>query len=921
MNARTFFLMIIGVLSLAVQAKNNHSISGFEDFFELKKIQIKLRNLDGTYSRPIVFLSNFEFFKLESNDSEVKVRRFLNVNGIDEKYSDTIINTLKKGVSNTKECKGYIKECVIIPEKFEFLYNFTDSEVYFFVNGEILDESKRELKNDYHSSLNTTPGIANSVNAYFSSYMDQGTSLSLDDTAILGMKYGYFSSKLNLALSSDNDSELTAYDLTYNLDWKDKLIKAGYYQYSPSVNSTDFLSGSNSLSPQVAAVLGSSSKMLVEGERSQKKLTFSSPQEGDVEVRRDGRIIYQRPINEGRNDINYSELPNGRYQVELTLRIRGEEFIIGNYFIYNESTNLLAEGDFDYMVALGQLSSGNGTVRIEDIEGKELESKLFAQSRLSYQLFPSLALGIGLIKTKDDFAIESGVKYSMLELDSDVLLNGKVFKDGSYLNASLTSKFGSFNYEKLNNNESYLASYFHDNSSFERGYWSSNYNLSTNASLYATYSFYRKTDPIYVFGERTYEEQNFNYDDLTIGLRIDSFRNSTLDLSYKADLDFNESFLYVTFTLPLSESIDFISSFSGNEESIYQVTNSLRKDQLFDSDEISNSLYVASTYDRENKSLIHNSTISASYNNELSRGNGSIYISSEGNAGVSGSLSSSQLISDNNYYSSKAATSYVILDIENRMDDHTSQSDRGYLTVKRNGKPVIRKLVEKEKSIIPLSEYEQYDIYFDSDSVDLYNSGDSVVKVFSVPGTVETIIPKIHEKISFLTKLHDINERTVQDLRCEGDACISIDEISNGIYRITVLAGVDFELHSSVGRCFIPSQREMIFYNLGKNYCLPTDESNMNEILVDGRGYIANYVGIYHTSDIESSEHVKRLKEIGYRLIVKNVGDVSVVYIAQNEARMNKLFDSFYHEVMEIKSMAITETTINMSLPVAVNYQ
>lgn len=898
-----------------VQAKSNESVpQGFDDFFVFKDTPIRLKNLDGSFTEPVLFNANYNTVKSNNRDLIVK---YLNDNGVKEDFYEEIIEIFQKGLVNKSFCQGYIRDCVISPDLYEFLYNFNDKEIYFFVDDKVLNLYSEDSSSEYYSHFNDVPGFANNIDAYFSAFSGQQSTLTINDTATIGLPYGYLSSDISVAVSSENNDELTTYEFSYNLDVLDKVIRAGYFQYSPEVNSTDFLLGFDSQAPQMSFVLGSSSNMLVGGPSSKRYLAFFSPRAGDVEVQRDGKIIYQSRINEGKNTVSYSDLPKGRYQVEVILRLGGEPISRGNYSIYNNSTDTLNQGDVDYMLSFGQLFPNNAISNDVEVSNNDI----FAQGRISYQIHPSLMIGAGLMKSSQDALLETGIRYSLLSINSDASLSTKLFNDAYYINSGFSSNYGSINYEKLENKGSYLADTLHDDESYERLYLSTNYRFGQGSSVYSTYSYNRKLDKKYIYGERTYEEEGYNYDDLTVGYRFNSINKSTVDISFNTD--FKQNSLFLNWSLPLSDSVDFSSSISGggDEYSITQMTNSISKRQVFDSEFVSNSLQVSSTHDRNNGAFRQSGTFFASVNNNLGIASASTYFSSEGDFGISGNLSSSQILSKGGYMSSRPATSYLVLDIDNKEKwSNEAESDRGYLMVKRDGYLVTKKMINRDQEIIPLSDYENYEVLFDTESVDLYNTGEASVRLFSIPGSIAEIKPNVHKKVSFIIAFNDLNEESVKGVACKGKGCISVNGITDGIYRVTVLEGLDFSLVSEGYKCFIPDKDNIVHLNLGRNYCLPTEYTDIHNIEIEGKGYQATYIGIFGKEIADKHMIINQLEGYGYKIIKKDIGkSMRAVYVAQNQTMMNSLFVNHYEQLEQLKANALKNSSSNIKYPIVSN--
>ncbi|MEZ8822159.1 MULTISPECIES: CS1-pili formation C-terminal domain-containing protein [Vibrio] len=906
-------MIAICLLPALVEASSlkNNIPSGFDEFFRNSINEIKLRNLDGSFTDPILLVSNYQTVKLTTVESHSKIRDFLNDNRIDAKYVDEIIQALSDGVSNQSSCRGYITECVLYPEIFEFVFNNRDKELYLFVHPKVLDLGKGPDSISYHSAYSEHSGIVNNVNMYFSSYLDQDTSVSINDQLVAGLPYGYITSNVGTNVgfgNSNKENDLTLYDISYNLDWDDKLIKTGYFQYLPKVNSTDFLSGSSSIMPQTSFFLGSSKNMIVGGSNANKQFNFYSAQSGDVELIRDGRIIYQGNVEQGQNSISYNELPSGRYEVELVLRTGGAPVNQGVYFIFNSIEDSLTQGQFDYLISAGKTSSGNGISTIEYENGQEIESKAFVQGRLSYQLLPRLLIGLGTKVIEDEAAFEVGMQYSLGSFDADIVLNSHVFSDGHFLNTTFSSNWGSLNYEKMNSEGGYLSTYLYNSSSYEKLFWSSNYRFDNGSSLYAVYTLSK--DENLEQGERI-------YDDVLLGYRFGSFSRSSFDITVQTDSDFEEGSFSIMWTLPLSDTVDLISSVMGDKSSANRFSNTLNKADLLESDLINSSLNISNLYDRRQGTVSQTGMITANGIGDKAHFGGSLYANSDGTIGATGTISSTQIFSDELYISSKSASSYLALDIKEKNKNLIDKEVNGFVTVNQDGRNLVKKSTTDSLNIIPLSSYSQYRVNFDAESVGLNNTGDKNAMFFSTPGKVLKFVPQVHKTVSFISGFNNINNNFVSNVECLGDGCISVVQLIDGVYRVTVLEGFDFRLVSDGNECFIPRNEHNVYMNFGKNYCLPTDTDGVFAVNVDGRGYEAIYVGLFTNAELEQSGIIKQLENYSYHIITKPVGQLNAVYIANNRVKMTDLLVNHIDSVEKLKENAKRKYINNIFFPVA----
>lgn len=906
---------IMAILISPILAEANSSLKnipeGFEDFFSDKATSVKLRNLDGSFSDPMTFIANFKSVKIPVEFDQQQIIDFLQANQIDSVYHGEILSLFRQGFSNQSLCKGYLPECELQPEKYELVYNASTKEIYLFVNQTILDFSNSKNANAYHPALSVHSGVINNVDVYMSAYLDQDTSISVNDQLTVGLPYGYLSSNVGASLSfseSDSQSESTLYDLSYNLDWNDKTLQAGYFQYTPNMNSTSFLSGPNSLTPQLSLTLGSSKNMLIGGHNVGKQLNFYSPQSGNVELIRDGRIIYQGNVIQGQNSINYSELPAGRYEAELMLRIGGEPSSQGVFFIFNNLTDHLAQGDVDYLASVGLASSGNGITHIRYENGDKIESKALIQGRVSYQATPTLMLGIGAKATDDEILLETGFHYNFVPLDTELTVNGHLLEDGYFLNSRISSNWGNLNYEKMDTEGGYLATYLYNPNSYEKLFWTSSYRFGRKSSLYAVYTLMK---------DEFSDQEERVYDDVTLGYRLDSYNSSSFDITFQTDSDFEEGTVSFTWTLPLSNTVDLSSSLSSDYDSVYQATNSITKEQLFESDSINSSMNLTNIYDRHQDRISQSGMITANTITKNARLGGSLYADSGGTVGASGSLSSSQIFAKDWYVSSRAAQSYVALDIKQQKQQLNDDEVKGFVTVSHDGRNLIKGPTTDLIRVVPLNNYSEYGIRFDAESIGLSNTGDKKAEFYAMPGKVLNVNPNVHRTVSFISGFSDINNKLVDNVECFGDACLSVVQLVDGVYRITVLEGLDFELLSNDTQCFIPKNESTVYMNFGKNYCLPTNYDDMYAVEVEGKGFKAVYVGLFSDKDLAQNRVLDTLKSYNYNIIKKDVGTLKAVYIAHNKVKMDELYAKHFEHVEQLKTLALEKHVNNIVYPVA----
>ncbi|WP_286300061.1 TcfC E-set like domain-containing protein [Vibrio apostichopi] len=878
---------------------------GFEELFEIKESMVRVRNLDGTLTTPIPFLTSFNILKLDSKNKDAieRVSNYLEMNSIDVDYRQEIIEELLRGIEDGSQCLGKLDECEIYPEKFEIVHNYNDQEMYLFVSPKVLSFVDNIADQKYHSSISQYNGLINSFDLYVSDYSDQNSNISLNDQTILGLPYGYIKSDFNIN-NSESGSDL--YEAAYHLDIDAFTAKIGHFEFDPRVNSTDYLNNTTRLG-QNSITVGTSEKLLMGGQNSDKILSFYVPTSGTVQLYRDERLIYQNNVSEGENSISYNALPSGRYEVVLEVSSGGQVVNTQNYQVYNTKNDTLATGDIDFAITTGSFSGSHYDYSGSDI--LDVEDDFYGKGLFNYQLTRSLQLGLGGLITEQGTMYSLGGVYSLLEfgLNSEVVYSQ--FDDASHINANVGISSLSLSYESLDNeNGDSVASYLYGYSDYSRFSLNSSYGFGRGKTIYAVYSLYNEKmlDPS--LGNN--EQQQFVSVGYSTPAILDSQVNLNIDYS---DINDDTSF-NILWSIPLSSTIDVITGVTSNKSGVSQFKTTMRKNRLIASDSFSTSLEASNTYDRQQSLMYQDALLSTSGYTSYARINASAHKSTNGIQGINAGLSSTQIITEDDFYlTNKSSSAYALVDVNEVNSIDSNIEEKGYFTLKQEGKNNSQFIVYDNETIVPLNSYKSYEATFDSESVDLYNSGENKVNVYSHPGTVASMTPKVSRIVSFVSAFSDITERPLVDIECRGEGCIEVNEMTDGVYRVTVLEGLDFELSSNDNQCLLPyeltSTDQM---NFGNNYCLPIGSDNeIHLITMNEQKIKAMFLGTYENSNT-LDDAVYQLERLGYRVIKKDIGNLKAVYITVLKSiEMEKMVERNKNEISKIKSLARTTKKIN----------
>ncbi|RIH73703.1 hypothetical protein BJG01_15755 [Vibrio splendidus] len=888
-------LVLLPVYSYSSYSQN--VLEGFEELFELKESTVRIRNLDGSLTSPIPFLTSFNTLKLDSNNKKAiaQVSDYLNDNAVSAEYQQKIIDQLMVGIQDQSECLGKLDECELYPETFEIVHNYNDQEVYLFVSPQVLSYSNLDEELVYHSSLSQHNGLINSFDLYVSEYQDQDSIVSLNNETTLGLPYGYLNTDFN-ANNSDDGSEL--YEAAYHLDVDSYSMKAGHFEFEPEVNSTDFLNNTARVA-QNSITVGTSKKLLVGGHNNDKVLSFYAPTSGGVQVSRDGRLIFQDNVPEGQNSIPYSKLPSGRYEVVLEVTSGGQVINTQTYQVYNTKSDSLTQGEVDFVASAGMFSGSHYDYMEHGIQN--IEDDVFGKALANYQLSRSLQIGLGGLVTNSGTMYSVGGAYNLIDWDLSAEAVYSQFEDASHLNANIGIPYLSLSYESLDNElGDPVASYMYGYADYSRLSLNSSYSFRDGQSVYAVYSL-NNDKQLDNLGNSDEQEQQFISVGYSTATVLDSRVNINVDYSEATD----DTSINLLWSVPLSDTVETIVGLTSDSDDINQFKTTVRRNRLIDSDSFNTSLEVSNTYNRQQDDMYQDALLATSGTTKYARMNASAHTSTNGANGINAGLSSTQIVTtDGVYITDKAATSYTLVDIHQSQNTEQALDEKGYFSLKKEGRSNSKFIVYNDETIVPLEDYSQYRANFDSESVDLYNSGDSNVIVFTHPGTVASIEPRVSRIVSFVSAFNDISEQPIEEVECHGEGCIEVNEMADGVYRVTVLEGMNFELSAKESQCLLPyeftSTNQM---NFGQNYCLPIAQDKQIDLIDADERLQAMYLGAYESST-QLNKALKKLESHGYRIIQKEVGSFKAIYIAHESINMAETIALYKRDIDQLKLLA-----------------
>lgn len=878
-------------LLLACMARADLDIpEEFSELFEFRERNVTLKDLDGTGKTSLILNVSYDSVKLPDSKDETieKLNSYFKRNGITDAMAERILNSLAHGVKNVESCQGYINECVVLPEDHEFYYDYENALLTLFVNGAELDKPKANL--EYATAKNEHSALINHVDLYSSYFNDSSSSYSMNNKSILGLPYGHVKSDFTVS-----DSNKALYELSYDLSFSEKnRVYAGRFNNGVSFNSTDIVSPSRYIQ-QTSLNFGSTNNLLMNRRENTEQIFFFSPASGELRVLRDGRVIKQLQISEGQGSLSYSDLPSGRYDIELEVVAGGKVISSEKRTVYNDLVNMPTVGNSDFVFSVGQLNEARAQFLAFDeydslslSQPSRFDDALFASALFSKRMSEPFMVAAGGFMADSESMATMGAQW-YLPAGGNINGSASIYSHGAFsYDARFGTKYYSLSYERMKHSGAHsdtLASYLMGPYNYEKLSGNLFVNFDNGVSSYYTHTVgkykYPKSGDLYT-----------RYDTSTIGLGYNlPVLNARLDLAFDFDHVSNGRSANLTLQVPLISDWETKLSSYGNSSGYRENRASVVKNNFLSRENMSSSLEISSVYANTDNSILNEMYAAASINESVLRGTANLYANDQGNHGLSGSLSSTQVVTANGVnVTGQKADAYAIIDAEINNINEDSSDPYGFVTIRKNNKLDNKQFIYGPSQVIPITAYNNYNVAVDSESVSLYNSGDLGIDAFAYPGSSLTIKPSLKPVVTFVSAFSDLFDEPVDEIECKGFGCIDVSKVMDGVFRVTLVEGSDFTLYAGAERCLVPSDYEDAeLMNFGNNYCLP-DAKPRSIISVNNQKTSKSsevyYVGSFDDTDVVN-DYIDRLSSLGGTLYQKKVGsDIALYLLLENEGSM-----------------------------------
>lgn len=905
---KKLFLLILLPFAQPVKADIPDS---FKELYQPQKKTISFLSVDGIkYS--IKAMASYDEVKVTQNTELDHLQEILERAQIKKSYVDEILKDFSQGVHNTNLCESSPEKCVVKTDTYAVYYDYYKNTLYMWVSPDLYAEDYQLDKVVYAESHNAHPAFINTFSGYVGGGDSSDMNMTLYADSVLGLPYGYVESSLEYR--SDND-DFDVDDFKYTLDDGPIKYRAGFSTQNKVFNTTDYLVGS-SLNRELALEVGSSKDTILGGTQSQQKIFFYAQREGILTVYRGDKILLQKRVSEGQGFLTQDELPAGRYDITLEIKVAGRVVSKETKAVFNTLNDTLAINDFDYHLSVGQYKPDQDLNFDNDLLQEEIyddmQDKAFARGLINYRLNNYISLGAGLTASEEGNIGAVGLKGNYEQLVFQGLL--QYFTAGQqqyelYLNVGNLS----FDYENYisvdNHDDSTLGDYLYGLADYQR--FSATYSQSFE-SLGYTYITYSYTEQ-----DASQNQAGYSSNYLSAGVTFPGVFDSTFDigLDYEFAGETNEINMNINWSVPISELFNYRNSTSFNQNGVSQFSNYIESNDFFEKNrDFDMSASVGNVYNSDSTTPAYST---ASINSQL-RGDGfnsSLYgySDTDGQRNYNVSFDSTQVVTaDDINFTRFKRDSYVKVNTDNNIRFDRESTSRGLLVVKSNGKLASKKIIYKDKDLSPVTPYKPYQVEMDVDSVDLVNTGVQNVDGFAYPGTVFTIDTDLTKVVTFISGFNDIFENEMADVQCKGEGCVNITEIQNGIYKVSVEEGRQFALTSGDYACITPDVNEVTDFNLGKNYCVPNDTGNgvivKNAEGIDQKIYI---IGAFdNESVIEMVKEKFKSKENHFEVVEKSIGKYTYLYMKSGVDY--QLSQATIDEISSLSKLAIKLTDKNI---------
>ncbi|HEH9402171.1 TPA: TcfC E-set like domain-containing protein [Aeromonas sobria] len=749
-------------------------------------------------------LGNYEV-RLDDENSTEKLKEFLLANNLTERGAQQVAELLRSGKETAPDCKGDKQRCEVkVEDNVSVVVDAPGKRVRLMLAPPLFAEDTGNP--EFHSAYNSSPALINRF-SLFRSRFDGNVNSSINDKVVLGLPYGHIRSELRgYSSSKEGGVDVDVDSLEYNLDVDGYRLMAGRSRSFNSQNTTSLL---NFSSQQKEGAYLMSSRNLMRGNISAyQRAYFYMSQAGAVEAYRDGQLLFSRPVEAGQQYISYDQLPAGTYQLTLKLKsgdnVETEQVVSIN----NNPSVTLPTGHMDFMFGVSRLEDDNDDEHLPIMEGS-----------VAFRPVDHLQLASGFTVSNDDRMISGGISWAV---NNDLRLDGAVglFSDSvRYLQTNLTWGSVNLGYQALKGMDAQPLSSAVSMPQRKRTLASMllgqdrNYQQASLSVSYPVGSLYAYGSLFYNQSEDGVSNNKTETISANTGVSIPVLSDSTVSFNLGIsqnlnDLDDGQSSnskdvtLGVNWSMPLGERTNAIFNVQGsrnNKESGYSTV----RHQFEPMGDFTTSLEAGARYNGTHTDMTASGSLGYKGEAFSASANGTLNQGGPSNAFVS--LEGTQIVSSEGIHlSADHSESYLMVKNEGTMELPDASSVQAGRLVMGNERQfsAAKEYKPGDKPLLTtLGSYQYHSVKLQSDNGQLYNRGDQDIRGFAFPGSLITMQTRFEQEFQLLGAFYLPNGRPAPALSCEGDACLQVEKLDDGLFKIRLSGDGGYQLLSGNSIC------------------------------------------------------------------------------------------------------------------------
>ncbi|PKQ71133.1 hypothetical protein CJP16_21705 [Aeromonas sobria] len=862
----------------------------FSDFFEMQQEDVMVRLAGDAVGLKVEAQASYDRFLLPDSQA-ASLTRYLVDKGLSDSAAETITHALTQGVPANPECKVSSADCKpgVTGKEIQYVFDYDNNTLAIFVGSALLTRAASgEVA--YHSAARANNAFVNQARLY--SYADQDTNggMTASNLTTVGLPYGHL---LFNTQAQSASGDFAVFKGVYDLEVEGFRAVAGYSERDRIFfNSTDFLNDDAEYTSYSFQV-GSSRNLVRGGKDNLQSIYLFAPQAGQLEIYQGDRLLLTRVVSEGRQDVAYSDLPPGVYNVRVVLRAGGRVVLDEQRQIVNSQQFSLPTGDWDYALTAGRFEDVPEQDELSWLRSPENFSQHYAQGRLSWRVADNVLLAGGITSNQDDHYGQVGVNYAWSDWLQASYMMGLFSSEDSYQLATLTMGpvFLSMNrFETDETNRNYrLASQLYDEFAYRQ--FSASYSAPLwGGSSYVTYSHYDSESPY-----TQTEVRVSDTDDISVGWMASLFGGQwSFDATHSNNEDYSDFRVGVMATYTLDDDITSSFSLTTDKSGRSRAEGSLTKNMTHGDWTATGttSLALQSQSDVQTEA-----TLSGTVNGHTQWfGAGAYgYVGNDNRNMASMTLTGTQFVSAEGVgFTHQAGSSFIHVTPEvaavNPKGEYDATQATGvslddvHYNVRQGERTTYHGNLDGGDTVIPLTPYTDTEFVIDADSRDLHIDN-NVRREFVYPGTVYMVDARVTPMVSQLFVLNDIRGKPVRNIRCVGDACSGVEPLSeDGVFRVNYRAGGDYRLVSANLLCITEAGKAQA--GAIETACLPGLMSEGGRIAftseeMPGAGNLL-YIGKYQSTQ-EASAIIGKLGAVGLAAQSVEVGGNLYLYVKNNK--------------------------------------